>query len=697
MADIPSISITNDFSDNDDDKTDCLDPMVATDCENLESDSDNMPGATGLKLAPQTKKHKKTKKEYLTDCEDMDASDSDEVAMPVEEMESITLEEFLDQGFSNETTRFNGNNESTYDGPLNVARCRSPDLRNSLRVTDDVAGLTDCEDLDASGDEDDESKDEDEGMELPLLLMDENNTVESHDNVQSSMGQHHITTTDSSSSSESSGDEHTPFKSKRKLTLLPQSDTENVLLSDYESCLKDCPKKPILNDLAEDEVINVEISDAEDGPSEIDSSQPVGIAFRNNIKELHKPGTPQFSKLLAVLQDPNEGLTDVENLNSSDEDDDNTAGGLTIPLAIVRSQNAYLTDVEDVEGMESDIADEGIEIHDEIKLPKAVRQLILVQESNTGNPISKVIPLSESALLTDVGYLDKGLTDTEDLSDVNEDLYDTSKYLIEELPEMDIGKVTSSDKLCSRKLDLPDNEEDPITDTEDITDVTDSRKKRHHRHRPSNRHRHNKLTIDHDNTGGAHTDVEELFVNDTDSQNAKSNPGNSKSPPLLTIQNKDDGGHTDYEIMSGDEETTPRRIPRIQRNSSPNILNKSDWFNSAEKTTESFHDEGRKYKSNSLNMNLPRLRKLSPTPDAGHTDIEEMTRSGTEDEDEVYLEGLRGETPAAIHRQLNENNSTTQDSNTCIFDERSERLHIKGHQDIPEALTDTEVLEDAGN
>lgn len=685
MAELPSISITNEMSDNDDDKTDNqIDYNIATDCENLESDSDCGAATKGNNLLTLKKKTHKTKKDALTDCEDFDASDSEETSMLTEDTHAITLEEFLDQGFINETTKFNGQNESMYDGPRKPSRCISPMPKSSLAVTTDASGLTDCEDLNDSGDDDIST--ECPAIEI-ALLMDENNTVESHDNVKSAMGQHHITTTDSSSSGESSGDEHTPFKSNRKHMVVTGSDTENVIFSDYEACLKSRPRKPVTTDLAEDEIIIVEMSDADEaGPSEMETSRCIGVHFKDTSQERHKPGTAEFSKLLAVLQDPSEGLTDVENLNSSDEEDD-TPRYLSIPTAVACTDNAYLTDVEDVEGGESDAGeDAGIETN--ITLPKPVRQLIMVQETNTGAPQSRVVPLSDHLTIADdCGYQDKGLTDTEDLSDVNEELYDISEYLIDCVPDMEAGRITSSDKFVTKHLDLTRQTCDPLTDTEDITGVVDTRKKRH-RHRNSNRQQKQRLFVNNDEAEGL-TDVEELILSDQGNRRHSSNIGRHSESPLLTINNADDGGHTDVEILSEDDDAMSQCDRRMQRNSSPNILNKSDWFNSAEATKECLQEKGVKCKRHSLNMNLPRLRKLSPTPDAGKTDIEDLT--GDDEADDI---GFRGETPTAVHRNLDENSSTTHDRNMSVFNERSERFNIKGHQEVQETLTDTEVLEE---
>lgn len=695
MADIPSISITNEFSDNDDDKTDNqIENNVATDCENLDSDSDTGHVVTGNNLVAFSKKsHKNRKGSILTDCEDMCGSDTDEVEVAYDDSNNITLEEFLDQGITNETTRYNGQNEATYDGPRRKSRCASPMQRSNLGVNPDTGAVTDYEDVDASDEDEPSGAHNDFDMKL---LLDENDTVESHDNIRSVMGQHHMTTTESGSSSETSGDDHTPCKYKPKpKNLNPgDSDTENLVFSDYESCLKTRPKRAVVTDLAEDEIITLEMSDGDEaGPSDMDSVRCVDVHFRNTVKDRHKPGTRQFSKLLDVLQDPNEGLTDVENLNSSDDDydDDQTPGCLTIPAAVVRTD--YLTDVEDLEGAGSDDDDEVEGAGACITLPKPVRQLIMVQESDTGAPISKVVPLSDNlSLAADVGYQDRGLTDTEDLSDVNEDLYDISEYMIDSIPDMEAGRITSSDKFTASQLGFPRSTDDPITDTELLTDVKDTRKKRH-RHRHSQRQKQ-RLAVNNDDDGDGLTDVEEMILSDQGNRRFTYN-GPQSAAPLLTINTGDDGGHTDVELLSGDEDVAPLRGRRMQRNSSPNILNKSDWFNSAEATKESLQEEGKRYKNNNcLNMNLPRLRKLSPTPDAGQTDIEELARSGDEEDDYDERDAIRGETPAAVHRQLDENNSTTHDRNVSTFDEQSERLNIKGHQDIPEALTDTEYLED---
>lgn len=685
MTDIPSISITQDISDNEDGNTESLlDNTVATDCENLNSDSDSDRVTTGTNLVAFTKKNRKPRQEIiLTDCEMMnDSDDDDDVQTPTHNCVPITLEEFLDQGFTDETTKYNGRHETSHDGPRKPIRNYSPLSSNHLKIASETGGITDCEDMDGfDSNESEEASD----IELPIYL-DENNTMESHDSIRP-IDQHHITTTDSSSSSASSGDEHTPFKAKRKQTFLTLSDTENVVLSDYESYLKTCPKKKVLTDLAEDEIITVELSDAED-IDPVDTDPSIGIQFTNTFKQMHKPGTPQFSKFLAVLQDPNEGLTDVENLNSDDDDDDDdeNVGRLKIPSAVARTENAYLTDTEDLDNMESDI-DEGDDVASNITLPKPVRQLIMVQETNTGAPISKVLPLADNlSLAADVGYQDKGLTDTEDLSG-NEEMYDISKYLIESVPDMEAGQITSSDKMApstSSTLGIMKEYNDPITDTEDMGEIKEPRKKRH-RHRHSNRNK-NRLAIANDDDG--HTDVEELLLNDQGTRRYSS-VNEQQSTPLLTINNVDDGGHTDVEILSGDEEGFAPRGRRMQRNSSPNILNKSDW-NSAVASKECVQERGKaNCNHHSLNMNLPRIRKLSPTPDAGHTDIEEMDKSDDDEDDDVNRE-----TPIGVHRQLDENNSTVHDRNTSVFNERMERMNIKGHRDIQESLTDVEYVED---
>lgn len=686
MADIPSISITNEFSDNDDEKTENqIEPNVATDCENLDSDSDDGQCSKGASsLLPKSKKSHKANKEILTDLEDMDGSDNEEVLASPQWADEIVLGEFLDQGFVDQTTRFNGRNESTYDGPRKPNRSISPCPTNSLGVVDDVGGVTDCEDLDASGDEDEHGAAAID-IELPIYV-DENNTVESHDNMRSAMSRHHISTTDSSSSSDSSGDEHTPFKTKRKALAL--SDTENLLLSDCDT-QRVCRKKLVHSDLAEDEIITVELSDGEDGNTiERDLSENIDVQFRTMCN--HKPGTKQFSKLLAVLQDPNEGLTDVENLNSSDDDDDRDSKCLKIPAAVARTKNAYLTDTEDMNGESDGSVEANDDKADTYTLPKPVRELIMVQETKNGTPVSRVVPLSDNlTLASDVGYQDKGLTDTEDLSDVNEELYDISEYLIDSLPEIETGKISSSDRFADNNLNVHSENMDPVTDTEEMSDIGETRKKRH-RHRHSVR-KHKLAVCNDDNEG--HTDVEDMILSDKgDLQSARPHyKGKSGANPLLTINNADDGGLTDVEVLSGDDEVPMQMTGRAQRNSSPNILNRSDWFNSAESTTEAVHENGVRCKRNSLNMNLPRLRKLSPTPDAGQTDIEELTRSGDEDEN---VEDIRGTTPAAIHRQMDENNYMIHDKNTTFFNAHLERLHIKGHQENNDTHTDTEYLDD---
>lgn len=154
INEIPKISITQDYASGDEiDDNECTANIkeVHTDVEELSSDGgahrrvDRVKGNT-LKIRKKKVAHGDIS-EAGTDIEDLNDSQSeDECGTPAFDDIEISLTEFLDQGFVDETASFDGNDK---------LKQSQRNKRASLLgvASNENGGVTDCEDLQTSDDE----------------------------------------------------------------------------------------------------------------------------------------------------------------------------------------------------------------------------------------------------------------------------------------------------------------------------------------------------------------------------------------------------------------------------------------------------------------------------------------------------------------------------------------------------------------
>lgn len=402
MNEIPKISITQDFVTDDHDEeidSECTGNIseVHTDIEDLDSDDKNKQYASGQLL--KTRRNVKSKRiadcaTDIEDCQDSGSDDASEVSACKSWDDQLSLNEFLDQGFTEETC-----------GALKTKlTCRTK--RASLIPPDaDDGAVTDCEDL--------SSDNEIMIISIPNDPQYENFLVENDDfssvSVENSAfiqnrKRHPITSSKNVESSDSEDD--LPRGNWNEL-----SDVENIALSDQEDQPKFTRIRHSASAFDAEEMILV-ASDNEGECSksvyqpeiavEFISPRPKKLHIRNRHTKNHNKNS------LAVQPNPDEGITDVENLDSSDDEGTNLRKGLTIPLAYVSSGNKAFTDVEDFDVDEDCIPSTS----NDIKLPSPVREITVMREDKHGDPVSKVMPLVVSAngsyLSIQEDYIDKG-------------------------------------------------------------------------------------------------------------------------------------------------------------------------------------------------------------------------------------------------------------------------------------------------
>lgn len=467
MADIPVISITQvdaAIVDDMDEEVRYNIHDVHTDIEDLDSDLDEH----GLqRCTSPNKMFVVSKRRYsrhsidgaVTDIEDLQSDTDDDIDEDEKyEKEKFLLSEFLDHGSVSETT-------SGFSG----ARTGTKRWLRNKRISD-AGNLTDYEHLDGS---------DDEAIMRPvtpdlyndyLTMSGGMNSISIHDSKRDRSR--------TPATSESDMDEERPrsamkkTKPKRRFHV---SDVETFDVSNADAIRTGLAMKHSRSAMDAEEFV-FQSSDTEEYRCEKRVSFPdIDIKFgqwptaepacvlRN--RKHHRQGMASSKTWLSVSDKNDEGgTTDVENLNSDDDDDD---GARHIPAAYIRPGDEGDTDVEDIDGDASD-ADDDDALQNDIRMPSPMCEMTLVKENETGNPTCKVMPMLEPQLLGIAeSYLDKGMTDTEDMSDGGEELLDND-YEIEKIPNMDHGIVHSSENIRTLKPIRKFECCDPVTDTEEL-------------------------------------------------------------------------------------------------------------------------------------------------------------------------------------------------------------------------------------
>lgn len=708
MTDVPIISI-DEIEDNVDDSSVKLNINEChTDVEDLESDNDKKKINFISVLKP-----KSTSNGALTDVEDFE--DSDENENEQEEPEygpEISLNEMLDQGTIDEFSNLQGNvNKKKLQGMRSIQKTPSPTAFHLTVNPTDLGGTTDIEDLEGSGDEcDDESVYSED--DKPIVL-EGANVVDVHDSMNRKKNECKFAAkaVEGSSSSDSEGEKglknkpHKHFLKKAPRCEDQKSDVENIYFSDEEKRRKSQNPVPVL-ETPDIEVMAFDGSDNDD--NENDQQFPeINITFvssnEGKKKKKHKK-TPAPSPMLKLPENPDEAVTDVENLNSSDDDEEEKVQRPKdlLPIAVVKSD--ALTDVEDFDDLDSN-GEEDVK-QPEIVLPSPTREFTVLVENKTGEPFKQTTPLPDNVLLGFEDFdADKGLTDIEDFSDESgnedDDENDDTKYKDSfKFPDIDGGVVESSDHSVVKESSLRTTRTpEPKTDTEDIWFKKPEKGQDCRRRRTKSKHSNNKASkpnfldtkyyVD-EGAGSAHTDVEDLHV-DEDDVLLKDKSINQRHAtiecPSKEQSNADDKTDTEY-YSAGDDTADDNTCTSDFVQS---IKVHIDTFS----TTMTRESTGNRQKD----LSIPIIRRISATPrqtprgSLCGTDVESI-HCDSENDELVDYSRAQTATPIEIDRQLEELcSSEIYDKNKNGCDRAREQFEIKGYNANSEALTDVESLD----
>lgn len=705
MADIPVISITqvegqNDSADDDGNENFNSNHIheALTDVEDLDSDEGQSRRSSHSRLSTK----RKQSDGGITDVEDYNASDDeDDDANTRSDNEekypnSFLLQEFLDQGFVNESMHMSG----LAGGQSGTRRS----FRTKIPQCNIDGAITDYENIETSDDDADEipPRPVTPGKYNDILILSAGmNSVSISDHVSRRESIFSLAT--SESDEEAGPKPRSALKKPKRVKAFNVSDVENILFTEEEADY--CGAIRHSKSAFDAEEMYIESSDTEEYRSEkrvsfpdIDISfgrlKPADCVLRNRKQKTVRQATGNSGMMLRIdrRRDDDGGHTDVENLNSSD-DDDETNG--CIPMAFVRSDQYPLTDVEDFDDGDEDCvqsdADDGSR---DIRMPSPMREMTIVKEAATGARIAKVMPMLDAHFLgIEDTYMDKGLTDTEDLSGNEEDFQETVKYPIDTLPDLDGGVVHNSesvrpfvrDRMKSSVLSA-----EPLTDTEDlnmgVTTTGGVRRKKIKGKSGGGAQKPRKFLDAKNVTNTAPlTDYEEL--------SDEADGHHISEPVTVSVSPANDGSKTDTELMSGDEgfDVNDDIIADID----PAALQQESYFSVV--TSRDACSTTNK-RSHFRNIN----RKFSPTPDmylATQTDSEDVQCISDTDDLLTADAVLRTNcvTPQALQEAVidyGSQNSFVHDINTSVFDMAAEATFIKGHQTVPDIATDIEFLDE---
>lgn len=716
MSAVPIISIdeVEDQDDLDDDigKLNINISDCHTDVEDLDSDQ-------GIKnsLIDSLRKDLKCNG-AVTDVEDCeDSSDEQENQEEKITYPEFSLNEFLDQGLVDEHSNLQGNvNKTKLQATRSVAKTPSPTAFHLTINQPDLGATTDVEDMETSGDEIEEENDYSEDDKA--IILEGANMVDVHDSMNKQKKPEkyapRVCIDVSSSSSESENEKckiklkpHHHKSKRNQRCEEAKSDVENIYFSDDDNCKKKQKSGPIL-DTPDIEVMAFEGSDADDNENE--QFPEINITFVDNTskkkKKIKPKSTPAPSPMLKLPENQDEALTDVENLNSSDDDDDEdcklTRPNTLMPIAVIKSD--ALTDVEDFnddDGDVDDVDDIEIEANQDVLLPTPTREFTVLVENKSGEPFKQTTPLPDNIYL---GFedldADKGLTDVEDFADESgcSDSDEEVKFKeIDKLPELDGGYVESSDHAVVKESTIMvAATPEPKTDTEDIFVKKHSgnecrRRKTKSKHSKSTPGKSlfldTKFYVD-DVAGSAHTDVEDLDLEDDDvilkDKNVKQRRATVECPGRKLSNGE---AKTDTEFFSDDDANIDAR------KNTPENEDRELQIDACTVTIEK--DVVGWKKGQSKKLDIPIIRRVSATPRVSTvscTDIEQFQCES--DDEEISYSRAQTATPHEISRQFNDiSQSQVHDVHSTTFDMSQEFLEIKGNQNFGEAHTDVEFLD----
>lgn len=403
MNEIPKISITQDFVDDDDlEDSECSANIgdAHTDIEDLDGDENQSQFPSNQLLKARKKSKSKKIDECGTDVEDCIGSGSDD-DLVISCDDQLSLSEFLDQGFIEETSGIGDDNKTKHSRKAKRASLFVP--------PDDEGAVTDCEDMSSDNEILVVNCPDDPRFENFLLENDDFSSVNVQNSafVQANKKKRFVS---SKNVDQSGSDSDLPAGNWNEL-----SDVENIALSDQEDQPKYSSRIRHSASAFDAEEMIMVASDNEGACSRYQPQADVAVSFTNQRAKKSQSHSRRNKSnpnknSLAVQPNPDEGITDIEHLDSSDDEGTNIRKNLSIPLAYVQySGSKSHTDVEDF-----DVDDDCIpSTSKDIKLPSPVREICVMREDKHGDPVAKVMPLVVSANGSYLGiqddYVDKGL------------------------------------------------------------------------------------------------------------------------------------------------------------------------------------------------------------------------------------------------------------------------------------------------
>lgn len=567
--------------------------------------------------------------------------------------------------------------------------------------TDDVAELTDCENLQVSDAEEDIShpKTNINLAQFNSGVIDECESFKNNRKKGSAETRCKENLIESSSSSDTENVKMQRKKSNKPIKKSYQSEfMNNNEISDDDYCGAVCLPK-----LLDAEELDIDCSDVEDLIENIPEIPNIKISFQsvynkklNEVRVLKKT----LNTLLAP-QNIEEGVTDIENALSSSDDDDNDDDGksstLKIPNAIMGDQK-YLTDTEDFEDPDYTKFDYTTQLTtiDIKQLPSPTRELVLLKESNSKLTSVSIMPLTPTHQpMLSIGQTnDSCLTDNETFSDVDDEDEDEENKFYSYTPEtaaiIDNEIVMNSEKFLSAKFDRISLE--PKTDTEELPSCKDAYRKRKHKLKQSR-----KLSTPNLNQNClATTGFEEILFSDNISghqQRLNIKPKRSL-PTQLMIDQSDLGSKTDTEFISDDEDNKIQSKINYSNNSSHVVLNNFISTITSEENLSTAISSAR----NEMKPKIAITFNLTPNYDTQNplTDTEDLLAlSDIEEGNNTTFSRAPTATPAQMQNEYSEcENYGIHEINKDIFDHEKEKLHVKGIHETVEATTDVEFVDE---
>lgn len=685
MNEIPKISITQDFSTNDQDDleaNECTADIrdAHTDIENLDSDAESTVPKTHL-LKTRKKVKSKQIDQCATDIEDCVGSGSDDESDRSKPYNAeLSLNEFLDQGFVDETASFGGTDKVKHS-----RRVKSASL---LLPQEDDGAITDCEDLYGSDNE------HDEPMSCELIASNkrfndfliDNDDFSSVDVQNSSLIR--LTKMRNRNVDVSDNECNLPLNNWNEL-----SDVENMEFSDREEASNDrCRSNKSHFEVEE---MTLALSDIEDS-CKMKIQPEIAVSFvnrrskrsRNTLHALSLKANKGSSSLM-VQKNADEAVTDIENLESSDDEVMNMRKTLSIPMALV---NAAITDVEDFDADESEMPEAAIDI----KLPSPSREIIVSREDKHGDPVSKTMPLVANPngfLNVADSYVDKGLTDTEDMSGNEDEYNNTDQYVMHEMPHMDNDVINSSEGLTQVARNNIVCDVEPVTDVEELRSVSGVKLRRRKSKPKSNKPKGILLSVQRQQDAEAVTDNEEIVLSDDQAAQYFHAMHHALGAVALQPLGQEDG-LTDVEEISDDEEFH-RKSNAIDID--PNVFRQEIFFSTITLSDAASGKSSQQNQGYSKISTIIKTREAhDSSADIGTTDVEEMIHSDAEDFLGVDKTSQRNSTtPNELRCAFNESlSSHVYDQSKSEFDTSDEAQHVKGYGNIQDVHTDVECFDE---